>query len=210
MRLVCISDTHAFHHKLAVPDGDVLVHAGDLTDWGDLGDVEALDQWIRKLPHRHKLVIAGNHDFAFERKPKEARALLKSCTYLEDSGVTVNGVRFWGSPWQPRFCDLAFNLDRGPAIRAKWDLIPAGTDVLVTHGPPLGHGDTTSRGEPAGCRDLLEVVGKIRPKLHVFGHIHEGYGTTRDTHTTFVNAASCDLNYRPVNAPVVFDLQAPA
>lgn len=211
MRIVCISDTHTRHGAVQVPDGDVLVHAGDLTDWGALEDVEAFDAWIRKLPHRHKLVIAGNHDFGFERQPGDARALLKSCTYLQDSGIAIDGVHFWGSPWQPRFCDLAFNLDRGPAIRAKWDLIPKGTDVLITHGPPRGHGDRTSRGEKAGCADLLEVVQTIRPRLHVFGHIHEGYGTTVSRRTTFVNASVCDLRYQPVNPPVVFELPgAPA
>lgn len=206
MRIVCVSDTHTLHENLAVPDGDVLIHAGDLTEWGALKDVEAFDAWLRRLPHRHKIVIAGNHDFAFEKRPREAAALLTSCTYLLDSGVTIGGVRIWGSPWQPRFCDLAFNLDRGPAIRAKWDLIPADTDILVTHGPPWGHGDETLRGEKVGCRDLLDVIEKIRPRYHIFGHIHEGYGTTRNAHTTFVNAAICDVAYNAVNKPVVLDL----
>lgn len=206
MRVVCVSDTHTRHGEIEVPEGDVLIHAGDLTDWGALADVESFDAWIRGLPHRHKIVIAGNHDFAFERRPREARALLKSCTYLQDSGITIDGIRIWGSPWQPRFCDLAFNLDRGPDIRAKWDLIPTGTDILVTHGPPWGHGDETARGEKVGCHDLLEAVERLRPRLHVFGHIHEGYGTTRNGPTLFVNAATCDLAYRAVNPPVVADV----
>ncbi|MEE8524212.1 MAG: metallophosphatase domain-containing protein [Thermoanaerobaculia bacterium] len=206
MRCVVISDTHGLHDQVQIPAGDVLIHAGDLTDHGALEDVARFDAFLSALPHRHKVVVAGNHDFCFERQPGLARQLLRHAIYLEDEAVTLDGVRFWGSPWQPWFYDWAFNLERGSEIRAKWDLIPAGTDVLVTHGPPLGHGDLTSRSERAGCADLLDRIGELRPKYHFFGHIHEGYGVTRDGGTTFVNASVCDLGYRPVQAPVVIDI----
>jgi Icc-related predicted phosphoesterase len=206
MRCVVLSDTHGLHDHVDVPDGDVLIHAGDLTNRGDLEDVARFDAFLAGLPHRHKIVVAGNHDFCFENRRQEARQLLRHAVYLEDEALTLDGVRFWGSPWQPWFYDWAFNLERGPEIRAKWDLIPAGTDVLITHGPPLGHGDLTSRGERAGCADLFDRVGELRPKYHLFGHIHEGYGVTRDGDTTFVNASICDLGYRPVQAPVVIEV----
>ncbi len=206
MRCVVISDTHGLHDQLDVPDGDVLVHAGDLTRHGALEDVASLDAFLAGLPHRHKVVIAGNHDFCFERQPRLARQMLRHAIYLEDEAVTLDGVRFWGSPWQPWFYDWAFNLERGPEIRAKWDLIPIETDVLVTHGPPFGHGDLTSRGERAGCADLLDRIRELRPTHHFFGHIHEGYGVTHNGETTFVNASVCDLGYRPVQAPVVIDI----
>jgi len=94
--------------------------------------------------------------------------------------VEIEGVRFWGSPWQPWFFDWAFNLERGEEIRAKWELIPDDTEVLITHGPPQGHGDMTSRGEGAGCADLLARIRQVKPRYHLFGHIHEGYGTSTD------------------------------
>ncbi len=206
MRIVCLSDTHGFHEGYPVPEGDLLVHAGDLTKHGHLEEVAAFDRFLGTLPHPHKVVIAGNHDFAFEREAARARNLLTNATYLEDAETVVNGVRIWGSPWQPWFYDWAFNLQRGPEIRAKWDRIPAGIDVLVTHGPPLGHGDRTVSGEDAGCVDLLDAVRRVRPRLHVFGHIHEGYGQTREGSTRCVNASTCTLAYRPTNAAVVVDL----
>ena len=193
MRLVLISDTHGLHDQVEVPGGDVLVHAGDLTSRGELHEIEAFDAFLARQPHRHKIVIAGNHDFGFERRPAEAQALLRHCVYLEDEAVTVGGVRFWGSPWQPWFYDWAFNLRRGAEIRAKWERIPDDTEVLVTHGPPLGHGDVNVRGDAVGCADLLERIRQVRPHYHLFGHIHEAFGTTSDGNTTYVNASSCDF-----------------
>ena len=205
LRLVVVSDTHGLHDRLEIPPGDVLIHAGDVTSRGDLHELRAFDAFLARLDHPHKLVIAGNHDFCFERQPAAARALLRHATYLEDDATEIEGVRFYGSPWQPWFYDWAFNLERGAEIRAKWRLIPADTEVLITHGPPLGRGDVTVRGEAVGCADLLERVREIRPRYHLFGHIHEAYGTSEDGVTTFVNASSCDLRYRPVNSPVVID-----
>jgi Icc-related predicted phosphoesterase len=207
LRLVCISDTHNRHQKLALPPGDILVHAGDFSGRGRPDEIRAFDEWLASLPHRHKVVIAGNHDFLFEKSPAEARALLRHAVYLQDEGVELEGLRFWGSPWQPWFFDWAFNLQRGEPLREKWALIPPGTDVLVTHGPPLGHGDRTADGEAVGCADLLDAVRRLQPRLHVFGHIHEGYGSTLEGRTACHNVSTCDLGYRPVNAPVVVELE---
>ncbi len=208
VRLVVISDTHGLLEGLQIPEGDILVHAGDLTGYGELDQVGAFNAFLGGLPHRQKVVIAGNHDFCFERRPSEARALLTNCIYLQDEAITLMGLRFYGSPWQPWFYDWAFNLGRGPEIRAKWDLIPAGTDVLITHGPPWGHGDLTDRGERVGCQDLLEAIRRLRPALHLFGHIHEGYGLTREGGIVCVNASICDSRYRPVGRPVVLVLES--
>jgi predicted phosphodiesterase len=206
MRLVLISDTHQRHDDLVVPDGDVLVHAGDFSRRGKEGEVVRFDAWLGVQPHRHKLVIAGNHDFLFEQEPARARALLTHATYLEDSGVTIDGAKFWGSPWQPRFFDWAFNLDRGAPLRAKWDLIPAGTDVLIVHGPPRDVLDRTWRDERVGCDDLLLALKRVRPKLFVCGHIHEAYGEMQVDGIRCINASCCDERERPFHAPVVVDL----
>jgi predicted phosphohydrolase len=206
MRIVCLSDTHDLHRELQVPDGDLLLHAGDATMKGTPAQIAAFDRWLGTLPHAHKVVIAGNHDWAFERTPAAARALIRNARYLEDEETTVDGLRIWGSPWQPWFFDWAFNLERGPAIAAKWALIPEGIDVLVTHGPPLGVLDRTSHGDDVGCADLLAAVHRVRPRLHVFGHIHEGYGTLERGGTRFVNASNCTERYRPVQPPIVVDL----
>lgn len=205
LRLVVLSDTHGLHDRLEVPPGDILIHAGDLSRRGDLHEVRAFDAWLARLEHRHKLVIAGNHDFCFERQPEAARAALGHARYLEDEAVEIEGIRFYGSPWQPWFYDWAFNLQRGADIRAKWQQIPDNTDVLITHGPPVGQGDANAHGDAVGCADLLERVRQVQPRYHLFGHIHEAYGTTSDGTTTFVNASTCNLGYRPVQPPVVLD-----
>jgi Icc-related predicted phosphoesterase len=222
MRIVCIADTHDRHHLLEVPDGDVLVHAGDGTLRGTREEMEAFARWLLDLPHPRKVLIAGNHDWLFEREAGEARRLVKGVCYLQDEGTTIGGVRFWGSPWQPWFMNWAFNLRRGAPLRARWDLIPADTDVLVTHGPPHGILDAVSGlvarsvgvalgvGEHVGCEDLRTVVARVRPRLHVFGHIHEGYGREEHDGTVFVNASNCDRGYRLVNPPIVVDLETGA
>jgi Icc-related predicted phosphoesterase len=206
MRIVCLSDTHLRHAGgPAIPDGDVLVHAGDFTKSGTLPEVAAFDAFLATLPHPRKIVVAGNHDFLFQNDPGTARGALAHATYLEDSEVTIDGVRIWGAPWQPWFHDWAFNLARGDEIRARWDLIPAGIDILVTHGPPLGHGDALLDGQRVGCADLLDAIRRVQPRYHVFGHIHEGYGQTQEGPTTCINASWCDLRYQARNAPVVIE-----
>jgi predicted phosphohydrolase len=188
--IVCVSDTHGHHDITEIPPGDILVHAGDLTMFGSLDEVAAFDAWLGTLPHPHKVVIAGNHDWCFQRFPDEARRRVKNAIYLEDSAATVAGLKFYGSPWQPWFLDWAFNLERGPELAAKWALIPADTDVLVTHGPPEGILDLTRRWVRVGDADLLARVRQVRPKLHVFGHIHEAAGVDESDGTLFVNAST--------------------
>ncbi len=206
VKIVAVADTHGYHNDLTVPDGDVFIHAGDISAYGkdtDLGDFNA---FLGRLPHRTKLVIAGNHDFNIESDPQGSAKILSNCTYLQDAGCVVEGIHFYGSPWQPWFHDWAFNLQRGDEIRAKWELIPGDTQVLITHGPTHGHGDRTDQGIRVGCHDLLEIVEHVRPLVHVFGHIHEAYGITSNKHTKFINASVVDSEFRLSNKPVVFNL----
>jgi Icc-related predicted phosphoesterase len=189
LTIVALVDTHGHHADVAVPDGDVLVLAGDLTRRGTLPELaQALDHY-RRLPHAHKLVIAGNHEFCLQKTPEQALPLLHGFTYLLDSGVTLHGLRFWGSPWQPYFYNWAFNLHRGPKIAEKWAKIPEDTDVLVTHGPPRGHGDDVGH-DRVGCEDLLARVRVVRPLLHLYGHIHEDRGHWRLGDSLLVNATT--------------------
>lgn len=206
MQIVVISDTHGFHQSVSVPDGDVLVHAGDLTRRGSLQDVETFNRWLGSLPHPYKVVIAGNHDWCFQESPKEARERMTDCIYLQDESTTIEGVKFYGSPWQPVFFDWAFNLRRGPQIAQKWDMIPSDTDILITHGPPCGFGDQTRVGVSAGCLDLLAAVRRVKPICHIFGHIHEGYGRSHEDGIEFINGSTCNINYRPVNEPIVVEI----
>lgn len=210
VRLVLLSDTHTLHDEMRIPDGDVLIHAGDLLNRGTLRELATAAEFLRSLPHRAKVLIAGNHDWCLQDDPALAEPMLEGITYLRDREAEVAGLRIYGSPWQPWFFGWAFNLRRGAEIRAKWDLIPSGLDVLVTHGPPLGFGDRVRRGERVGCADLLEAVRRTRPALHVFGHIHEDRGVFEEDGITYANACNCTLAYEPSQPPLVFDYDTAA
>jgi len=211
MRLVVVSDTHGLHDRMPpIPDGDVLVHAGDLTVTGTLAQAREALQWLADLPHRHKILIAGNHDVLFERDADAAEALVPpNVIYLRDRGVVLDGIRCWGSPWQPEFFQWAFNLPRGEPLARVWAKIPDDTQVLVTHGPPNGTLDRVlvGRGGHEGCADLRRRIAELRDlRLHAFGHIHEGYGSTTIDGCQFVNASINTVGYEPVNPPVVADV----
>eukprot|EP00029_Vermamoeba_vermiformis_P008233 TRINITY_DN3791_c0_g1_i1.p1 TRINITY_DN3791_c0_g1~~TRINITY_DN3791_c0_g1_i1.p1 ORF type:complete len:265 (+),score=13.94 TRINITY_DN3791_c0_g1_i1:213-1007(+) len=222
IRIVCISDTHQKHDLIDVPDGDMLIHAGDWTTKGDLKAVQSFADFIRKLPHKHKIVLAVNRHLTFDNYhyPKNLRCFHKSeydikeiqaCfhgfTYLLDTEIIIEGMKIYGSPWQPTYHDWAFMLDRGSdTIKRKWNLIPKDVDVLITHGPPAKYGGWVDKNLDAGCEDLLHVVQKIKPPLHIFGHIHQDYGVTKDEHTTYVNACNLTISYKVQNEPVVIDL----
>lgn len=206
MRLVCISDTHSMHRQVTVPDGDVLIHAGDCLGVGTLEELEDLDNWFSEQPHRHKILIAGNHDWCLQDEPAEAEALLRNAIYLRDSGTEIEGLKFWGSPWTPIFFDWAFNLERGPAIAERWAQIPSDTDILITHGPPAGVLDQVNDSLAVGCGDLAWELERLAVKLHVFGHIHEGYGQQTLQDRLYINASTCTGQYKPMNPPVVVDI----
>lgn len=209
IKVVAISDTHGLHHKLELPEGDILVHAGDIAFSGHWDGLSSFNDWLGRLPYRHKVVIAGNHDFWFEREPERARAALTNAVYLQDEMVTLDGLTIYGSPWQPRFGGWAFNLPRGPELAKVWAKIPERIDILLTHGPPAQILDRTAHGHFAGCEELAKRVAVVKPRFHVFGHIHEGYGQHRQGETDFLNASVVDMGYRLSNAPFVLNVALP-
>ncbi len=207
MRIVALSDTHGKHEQLKVPDGDLLIFAGDCSSRGEEWEIVAFLKWFAGQPHQHKVMIAGNHDFIFEEDAPRSKELIPSnVIYLNDSGVNIEGFSIWGSPITPRFFDWAFNRDRGEEIAKHWRLIPDGIDILITHGPPVGILDRTRQGDVTGCEDLMRHIERVRPKLHVFGHIHEGYGMVEKDGICFVNACILDERYQMRNLAVVMEI----
>ncbi|MDB5252733.1 MAG: metallophosphoesterase [Flaviaesturariibacter sp.] len=208
LRIVAISDTHGQHRALKLPRGDTIIHAGDLTFRGKKEEVMDFLGWFRALDFSNKILIAGNHDFFFEKESMRGIEgyLPTGVTYLQDTGLTIDGVHFWGSPYTPLFFNWAFNRKRGREIARHWGLVPPHTDVLITHGPPYGILDQVGNERPVGDRDLLKRVTEVRPKVHVFGHIHESYGTCIKEGVRYINASILNELYQPVHRPVVFDI----
>lgn len=209
MKIVCIADTHN-QHGLILPDdlkGDMIIHAGDVTSMGSKYDVEGFLYWFNKLPFKHKIFIAGNHDWFFEIAPQdEIDSLLKrypDIIYLNDSGVEIEGLKIWGSPISPWFYNWAFNR-LGDTIQPHWDLIPLDTNILITHGPIRGYLDMTTGGDITGCPRLLSKIYELpKLKLHVCGHIHEGHGIRKFKRgVNFVNASVLDDNYFMTYPPI--------
>lgn len=218
MRIVCISDTHGRHEQMpAIPDGDVLIHAGDCTGRGSLPQIDEFTQWYGSQPHKHKILIAGNHDFAFDstlRDPAWAVWSREMCerngiVYLQDEQLTIDGLVFFGSPWTPMYRQMAFNADETKMFELRAN-IPDLTNVLITHGPAWRVLDYVPRdAEHAGCFPLAKRIDELLElKAHVCGHIHEGYGygIRESDGLKFVNASTCDGHYRPINPPIIIDI----
>jgi len=214
MRVICISDTHTKHHKLSDDlkkigheKNDIIIHAGDCTNIGKPNDVLNFLKWFGALPYENKIFIAGNHDFYFEEHDdisEEFKAM--GIIYLMDQMVEVNGLKIYGSPWQPEFNDWAFNVSRGDAIAEKWEKIPNELDILITHGPAHGILDDTINGLRVGCEELYKKIMVVKPKIHICGHIHYGRGYKPYDNTAFINASSLGEDYEYQNKPIVLIL----
>jgi len=211
VKIICISDTHGDHESVSLPDGDVLVHAGDITAHGSRDDFLAFVEWFSNQPHTHKIFIGGNHDAYLEQHPDTVQAVAKEndVIYLNDSGVELNQIRFWGSPITPRFHDWSFMRDE-PEIQEHWQKIPDNTQFLITHGPVWGVMDEVVRSpvltEHTGCPSLAERVKQIKPDYHVFGHIHEGYGKLTQDGTHYLNVSTMNMHYVIHNDPVIVEI----
>jgi Icc-related predicted phosphoesterase len=214
MKIVFISDTHNKHKYLTsnaydniLGGGDVLVHAGDVSSMGKSYEINDFLNWFSKTPFTHKIFIAGNHDFHFETYHDIAIEYKEQgVRYLFDSEIVIDGIKFYGSPWQPEFYDWAFNLPRGEKLAEKWSKIPEDTDILITHGPAYGILDVVPGGGRVGCEELYKRVFEVKPTIHVCGHIHDSYGQKSIDGVEFLNASVLDERYNYSNKPIVVDL----
>lgn len=221
-KIACMSDFHGMWHGLSYPSADILVVAGDIfknfsrdRDHDAIRQLSSLDElnnhfyWLKNEGiYKEIIVVAGNHDFVFERQNKLARERIDSFIYLQDEAVEIDGLKFYGSPHQPWFFDWAFNFPnhhenffRSRAhAQTIWDMIPGDTEVLITHGPPLYILDTCYDGRQVGCQYLKEKLQQlVHLKLHVFGHIHHSHGEEQISRTKFVNASICTEAYKPTH-----------
>jgi Icc-related predicted phosphoesterase len=210
MKMTFISDTHGKHEHLTskaynniLGSGDCLIHAGDCTNVGKIGEIKDFLDWFSNTNYTHKIFIAGNHDFGFEIVHDIAPEYKEmGVHYLFDSEVIIDGIKFYGSPWQPEFYDWAFNLPRGEKLAEKWSMIPEDTDILITHGPAYQMLDWTLGGQLVGCQDLFHRIMEVQPKIHVCGHIHCAYGQKNFNNVEFLNASVLNERYKYENKPI--------
>lgn len=189
-------------------DIDLLIHAGDMSMMGTETEIEQFLKWYSSIRAKYKVLIAGNHDFLFEKQRMIAKDLLAKypdIIYLETEEVVIEGIKIYGEPRQPWFHSWAFNVERGEAIKRYWDAIPEDVNILVTHGPPKGILDMTMSGENVGCEDLLYRLPYLEQlKLVVFGHIHEHAGCELINGVYYVNASALNVRYQLQNRPQAF------
>lgn len=226
MRIVALSDTHGHHAKLHVPSGDILIHAGDFTNYGKPKEVASFCKWFAQQPHKYKIVIPGNHSLGLDcnhiAQNIASQSIVRDYTlqdafvYLTHSALAIEGVQsgsqtrqslqFFFSAYTPTYGNWAFMLDEG-ALALKWAQIPADTQVLVTHGPPQGILDLNQEGVHCGSASLLQRVQLLNNlKLMLFGHIHPARGMHFLRGVRFANVAICNDINMPVNKPTVIDI----
>jgi Icc-related predicted phosphoesterase len=205
MKIWAISDTHGMHRRAIVPENiDCVIHSGDSTNYKDLlrNEVEFRDflDWYSKIDVRHKILIAGNHDAWATKLYLKEMVEEADIVYLEHESHNVEGISIFGSPYTPNFRDWYFMKDRGKLDR-WWQEIPENTDILVTHGPPQGildlSRDRFNNLEYRGDKSLLRHVNRVKPKYHIFGHLHDfedclNYGIRKIDDITFMNVSSVE------------------
>lgn len=216
MNILMISDTHNRHLNMNTddwPKADIILHAGDFSMRGGENEVRSFFDWYSELPYKHKIVIAGNHDLSFQDNVKYVdyiRTTYPGITYLDDEYVVIDEIKIYGSPYTPAFgYGWAFNLSSASALNNEWAKIPKDTNILITHGPAQGYGDKVVRGgHNVGCSHLLEAIESIKPKIHLCGHIHEGYGIYRHSSVdgiNFINASLLNEFYQNTNEPILIN-----
>jgi Icc-related predicted phosphoesterase len=210
MDITFISDTHGLHDRLKLNAGTVLVHAGDITEYGTEEEGIEFLEWFSRQPFTYKIFIGGNHDLFLEtltfRKLKEI--IPTNIIYLQNNETKIKGIKFWGSPVTPYFLGMAFNAREGKEIKKVWNKIPADIDILITHGPPKGILDSGM-----GCEELLLQINRVRPKIHCFGHVHGQSGSELVNGTRFINAAitnnpdqMMNAGHRLVGIPLILNM----
>lgn len=203
-RLVILSDTHELHREIEpIPPGDILLFAGDFSFFGQSWPaIRDFDQWLGDLPHAHKILVVGNHEVPVAANAEAARSMIRNGLVLWDEGAEAMGLRIWGVA--PPFS--ASSLGASNAAEA-YAAIPVDIDIVLSHHPPYGIQDAVPPfGHHAGSRELFDVVRRVRPRLHAFGHIHAGYGWFQSSPTTFVNASLMGPNGDLINRPIVLQM----
>lgn len=208
MKVSFVSDTHMHPvESWKVPECDLLIHTGDFSYQGKLQELLHFVTEMNKIPAKHKILVPGNHDWGFQTNESGFRDICRQngITVLIHEYIEIEGFKIFGTPWQPYFCNWAFNVEESSRLKRLYNDIPEGLDILATHCPPKGILDHCNGGN-VGSPELMERIRLVLPKTHAFGHIHEGYGTSRYINVDFVNSAICNGMYRAVNSAISITL----
>lgn len=228
MKVTFLSDTHTRQNSMPqLPVGDILIFSGDAMSSG-YKPLELTDfvEWIKDQPYRYKVCVAGNHDRYCEKSPiNQIQDIFNKyydngVRYLHNEMVELNGLKIYGTPYQPYFCGWAFNVPDKKDLYKIYKKIPKNIDILVTHCPPYDILDKShyprpfygkTGEEPLGSEELLKVLdelGEFKPRFHSFGHIHgDGGNIVQKGKTTYINASVCDEEYNPVNKIITLDIE---
>ena len=220
---VVISDIHNLYdeypNNYKWPDGDVVIIAGDFLNTGNINELSPFIKWFKKLPYKKKIICAGNHDVCLDESFDKMKIgvreyaeneLNEHFIYLRDKSIKINDISIYGTPWQPLFNNWAFNInDTENELYIKYKNIPKKIDILITHCPPYGILDKTSKyGSSLGSKMLYKRIQEIEFKYSIFGHIHGSYGTLIDNKFNndrmYINASACNENYIILNKPIIF------
>lgn len=217
LKIVHISDVHGKWNKLVIPECDILISTGDFSFTGEIDMIKRFHEWMEKQDARHYISVMGNHEKFVEKNFELSKQIAqKACPgihFIDEGLVEIEGIKIYCSAITPFFYNWAWNRYPGEEIQRHWDMIPEGIDILATHGPAYNILDGVPEYNPkteqmdvrhCGCPQLLKKIEEIKPKYHLCGHIHGGFGTHIGEHTTFINASICDEDYKPTNKPIMF------
>ena len=212
MKIVFISDTHIKHRDLDFSmskynDVETIVHSGDFSH--NQKQFDDFINWFSELPFKNKILIPGNHEILVQENEEDFFRVCKEFGIigLIDSGVVIDDIKFYGSPWTPLFFNWAY-MKEDYILDQYWDKIPNDVNVLITHGPAYGILDGVIHygiGENVGSESLADRIDHLKKlKIHTFGHIHEARGMYKENKILRINASSVNQNYE-ILPPFIVD-----
>ena len=209
MLIYGISDVHNRYKDLVVPPCDLLISTGDYSFRGDISETRNFHKWLDEQPATYIISVMGNHELGVEKNFELHKVLaLEQCPrvhFIEEGLIQIEDLKIWCSSYTPAFCDWAYNVYTDEDLKKHWDMIPEGIDILATHGPPYGMLDEVfcppSYAEHKGCRKLWDAVLRVKPKAHIFGHLHYHYGQKEFNGIKFYNIANCNDSYKIERQP---------
>ncbi len=206
LKIVCSADTHGMHRYLEVPDGDVFIFAGDMTEAGNEQSLIDFNEFLGALPHKYKIIVDGNHDLA----PKKILDNITNAIYLQHDLLNIENLKIWGTSWSYWLKNQIELTKKQQDLSIFWQTIPSNIDILITHFPPYKIGDLTISGKHLGNRNLLDALKRIKTRYLIFGHIHEAYGVYKETFDdfdiTFINASAIRGFGTKLKTPIVFEM----